>query len=309
MLFLNAMKTAVQEAVGGSATAPEQALQEKIATLEKCVSDEREAANVLDELRLQAEQSDPAVQKAKEEIDAIRSELGDVEDQLQKFDSKDQQQNDENTFGIEILEKRLKDAEKKLAEITRTIELKGKRDVLVAILGDAHRRARAAMTREISDEANKRIAELMPYNNIAIREIDRSLVLDGQEGGSVGETLSIAYAFLSTLFNRSEHQLPFVVDSPAGPIDLAVRPKIGELIPKLTSQFIAFTISSERERFVPRLKAASNGDLQFLTLFRKGPKDLQRAARASADVVETADCFLVGGESFFNDFQVDQEPG
>jgi len=147
----------------------------------------------------------------------------------------------------------------------------------------------------------------MPYNGISIERIDRSLVLVGQEGGSVGETLSIAYAFLSTLFNRSEQQLPFIVDSPGGPIDLAVRPKIGELIPHLTTQFIAFTISSERERFIPRLIVAADNNVQFVTMFRKGSKELQDAARREHDVQETVDGFIVGGESFFNDFQVDEE--
>lgn len=307
VLFLNAMKTAIDEAVGASWTRPEEAIRGKITALEKAVADEREAINDLEQLRSQAEQSDPAVKRAKEEIDSLRHELAHVDAELAKYDSKDQQQNDENTYGIEILEKRLRDAERKLAEITRTMELKAKRDVLVSILNDAHGRARTAMSQEICSEANNRIRELMPYNDISIERIDHSLVLEGQEGGSVGETLSIAYGFLSTLFNRSEHQLPFVVDSPAGPIDLAVRPKIGELIPNLTSQFIAFTISSERERFVPRLMTASNGNVQFLTMFRKGSTELQRAARAAADVLETPDGFIVGGETFFNEFQLDEE--
>ena len=49
-------------------------------------------------------------------------------------------------------------------------------------------------------------------------------------------------------------------------IDLAVRPRIGDLIPRLTDQFIAFTISSERAGFVQRLKQAAGGDVQFLTV-------------------------------------------
>lgn len=307
VMFLNSLKTAVSEAVGAAPESAEQILKAKIADLEEIVGEERELINVLDGFRLEAEQSDPAVQRAKEEIDSLKSSLHGVEEELEKFYSKDQQQGTDNTFGIDVLEKRLKDAERKLAEITRTIELKAKRDVLIGILEDAHHRARTAITSEICEQTNQRIQELLPHNSIAIERIDRSLVLENQEGGSVGETLSIAYAFLSTLFNRSEHQLPFVVDSPAGPIDLAVRPKIGDLIPRLTEQFIAFTISSERERFIPRLKAASGHDLQFLTLFRKGPAELQRLARASADCTETADGFIVSGESFFNDFQLDEE--
>ena len=78
-----------------------------------------------------------------------------------------------------------------------------------------------------------RIEQLMPHNDIRISEIDGCLRLDNQSGGSVGETLSVAYAFLSTLFHRSDqHQLPFVVDSPANPIDLAIRPNIGALVPR-----------------------------------------------------------------------------
>lgn len=307
VIFLNAMKTAIDEAVGTSLTRPEELIREKIATLEKAVAGERDAINDLEELRRQAEQSDPAVKRAKEEIDSLKRDLAHVDAELAKFASKDQQQNDENTFGIDILEKRLRDAERKLAEIKGTIELKAKRDVLVSLLSDAHGRARTAMSQEICSEANERIASLMPYNNISIERIDRSLLLVGQEGGSVGETLSIAYAFLSTLFNRSEQQLPFIVDSPAGPIDLAVRPKIGELIPHLTTQFIAFTISSERERFIPRLIVAADNNVQFLTMFRKGSRELQDAARREHDVQETVDGFIVGGESFFNDFQVDEE--
>ena len=133
------------------------------------------------------------------------------------------------------------------------------------------------------------------------------MILDGQEGGSAGETLAIAYAFLATLFHRADHQLPFVVDSPAGPIDLAVRPKIGELIPKLSGQFIAFTISSERDKFVEPLKRSSNSEIQFVTLFRKGTKALELGEPKDGTVLETVDGLNVQGESFFNGFQIEEE--
>lgn len=305
--LLNSMKTAIQEAVGLSLAEPEKALVSKIGSLEKAVAEERNALNELDQLRLEAEESDPAVKRAKEEIEQLKSDLRQIDQALEKFDSKDQEQNDDKTFGIDIVEKRIKNAEDKLAEISHTMELKTKRDILVKIINDAHGRARAGITREICDDGNRRISELMPYNDISIDRIERSLILQGQEGGSVGETLSVAYAFLATLFHRSEHQLPFVVDSPAGPIDLAVRPKIAVLIPSLTGQFIAFAISSERERFVSRLKAASSTEVQFITLFRKGSTELESAARAESDYSETQDGLTVRGESFFNDFQLDTE--
>ena len=222
---------------------------------------------------------------------------------LKKFESKDDSLSEDKPFGIEIIKKRIADAERKLAEITHTLTEKAKRDALKGIIGNAHGKAREGITLDLCAQANQRIGILMPYNAIWIDKIERSLILTGQEGGSIGETLSIAYAFLATLFHRSDHQLPFIVDSPASPIDLAIRPKIGELIPKLTEQFIAFTISSERERFTASLKQASDNGIQFVTLFRKGSEELEDSARSIGTVTETSDGMIVEGENFFNDFQ------
>lgn len=305
--LLNIMKTSIHEAVRENTAEPEKALRTKVFSLEEIVAEEREASTSLDALRLEAEQSDPAVKQAKEDIEILKSELREVNEALEKYDSTDERHGSGLTFGIEILERRHRDAERKLAEITRTIELKDKRDILLAILQKAHETSKKVIALEICRETNSRISALMPHNNLLVERIDRSLVLAGQGGGSVGETLSIAYAFLATLFDRSEHKLPFVVDSPAGAIDLAVRPKVGELIPRLSDQFVAFTISSERERFIASLEKSSKTKLQFLTLFRKGSKELQKAARAEQDFEETADGFLVRGSEFFNNFQIEEE--
>lgn len=305
--LLNAMKAAIKDAVGEEPCEGERDLNTRISGLASAVEEEHEARNDRDSLRLEAEQADPAVKSARDDIESLRAQIESVNDDLEKFESKDQTQNDDRTYGIEILEKRINDAERKLAEITHTLTEKAKRDTLTAIINNAHKKARTGITSELCDQANARISELMPHNNISIERIEQNLILDGQEGGSVGETLSIAYAFLATLFHRSDHQLPFVVDSPAGPIDLAVRPKIGKLIPNLTGQFIAFTISSERARFIAPLKRASNTDIQFITLFRKGSAELQQAAHEKGTVLETSDGLNVTGEDFFNEFQIEKE--
>ena len=123
----------------------------------------------------------------------------------------------------------------------------------------------------------------------------------------MGETLSVGYAFLSTLFNRAEqHQLPFLVDSPANPIDLEIRHKIGELVPRLSGQFIAFMISAERDKFLSGLMRA-NLPVQFLTLFRKGATLHESKAKSELSCRETADGYVVVGEKFFHEFQVDAE--
>lgn len=305
--LLNSMKTAIKDAIGDIPEEAEDDLDTRMANLSSAMDEEREARNDLDALRLDAEQADPAVKSARDEIEALRGQIDDVVEELEKFESKDEDQGDDRTYGIEIIEKRIQNAEDRLAEITHTMSLKAKRDTLTSIINSAHEKARQGITSELCEQANNRISELMPHNNILIDRIEHNLILKGQEGGSVGETLSVAYAFLATLFHRSDHQLPFVVDSPAGPIDLAVRPKIGELIPNLTGQFIAFTISSERARFIAPLKRASNTEIQFVTLFRKGSEELERAAHEKGTVLETSDGLNVAGEEFFNEFQLEEE--
>lgn len=305
--LLNSMKTAIKDAIGDTTDEAEKDLNSKMASLGTAVEEERDARNDRDSLRLEAEQADPAVKSARDDIESLRNQIEAVDAELEKFDSKNQTQNDDRTYGIEILQRRIDDAERKLAEITHTLTEKAKRDALTAIINSAHKKARTGITKELCEQANARISELMPHNSISIERIERNLILEGQEGGSVGETLSIAYAFLATLFHRSDHQLPFVVDSPAGPIDLAVRPKIGELIPNLTGQFIAFTISSERSRFITPLKRASHTEIQFITLFRKGSQELEREAHDKGTVLETGDGLNVTGEDFFNAFQLEEE--
>ena len=305
--FLNSMKTSIQDAVGLSRIRAEEDLEDGIRALELLVAQRRDAANDLEELRLDAEQADPAVRRASERIRDLEAQISGVDDELAKYVSHDSQQNDDRTFGIKEIADRLDDAERLLAEIKGTISLRQKRDILARVIENARERAQALIAADICAEANGRIRELMPDNQIDIDHIDRCLVLRGQEGGSAGETLAIAYAFLATLFNRSEHQLPFIVDSPAGPIDLAVRPRIGELIPRLTDQFIAFTISSERAGFVQKLKQAAGGDVQFLTIYRKGTLAAQSAPAITSSITETVDGVLVEGEEFFNSFQLDNE--
>jgi len=150
----------------------------------------------------------------------------------------------------------------------------------------------------------------MPHNGIRIKQIDGCLKLDtGKTGASVGETLGVAYAFLSTLFSRNEFHLPFVVDSPAGPLDRPKRTAVAELIPKLAGQFVAFVISTEHDGFQDALERACPGKIQYLTLFRKGDKKLERSALQEAQVTQTNDGMLVTGQDFFEGFQLEKEGG
>lgn len=305
--FLNAMKEDIQDALRADKDDRESQLKEQLEALIQLTGNLRETSQRAEHLRLQAESSDPRAKKARDEYESLSQKLDEVSRDLEKFADSDDSLDWEKTYGVEVIKARIEREEERLAEINNTLDLKRKRDVLQGILGDAYEKARSGINRKLCDEANERIYRLLPNNAIRIEKIDGCLALEGQEGGSAGETLSVAYAFLATLFNRSEHSLPFIVDSPAGPIDNDVRPKIGELVPKLSSQFIAFIISSERPYFVGPLIGAAAEPVNFMTVFRKSDSRAANYQQGGYEYREEGDGVIVSGERFFDEFQVDLE--
>ena len=315
--LLNAIKSRISDNIGTEPHLPAKALDRSMHEFATRMKERDLALNTLQGLETEAAESDPEVKKAQQDIERLEDESNDLTDSLTVY-SNDREERSKldrirstdpnDLFSIRVVSEGIAILEQQVDEARETLNLREKRDTLRHILDLAHSKASRAIADEIRDEANSRIEQLMPHNDIRISEIDGCLRLDNQSGGSVGETLSVAYAFLSTLFHRSEqHQLPFVVDSPANPIDLAIRPNIGALVPKLTGQFVAFMISSERENFLAQLKNSGRGDTQFITLFRKGAADYETTASAHPSCVKTADGYRVTDEGFFNEFQLDKE--
>lgn len=304
--LLNSMKTDIEEALKGKSALNEKTLTQELNELDELRTKSRQAYNDLDFVKNEIDGIDPEAKKVREELEKLMTRQDEIESEL-KILNEDDPSGNEGSNSIDTIKRLLKEAEKKLEEVTDTINLGKKRDILKNILIESYDKSMSYITSEIRNETNEKIEELMPDNNIRIEKIDKCLVLKGQSGGSAGEQLSIAYAFLATLFSRSEHTLPFIVDSPAGPIDLAIRPKIGNLIPQLTDQFVAFTISSEREKFVSALKKKSESSIQYLTVFKSGNNDLEEDIKQEQDCTQTQDGYIVEGENFFNKFQIDEE--
>ena len=304
--LLNQLKGEVTNLVGNEADSHEVELKQKIYALDKARQQEEDSKTERDAIKNKAVADDPKLEEVAQKINRLEETLRRLKDDLSKFEDPDPSRRDPYTYGIQVLEDRLKIAKFQLAQATDTLELKDKGDLLTKIIEKAHYKAKQGISVTLCQEANKRIKELMPSNIIRIQKITQSLVLQGQEAGSVGETLSIGYAFLSTLFNGTDHKLPFIVDSPANPIDLEVRANVAQLVPKLSHQFIAFTISSERDGFLPSLETASDdGDIQYITMFRK---DIQSDDDLNGEhAKESIDGWCVHGKTYFQRFQLDEE--
>lgn len=305
--LLNALKSDVDQYLGGNS----EELRDEIGRLTKEIAEEtrrrQHCRNELEVAKHSVSADDPELGSAQERINSLEIQVKGVEEEIEKYENPDERYKDENTLGIVVLQRRLDDAERKLAEITHTIELKEKRDLLEKILRTAHNNARERLIADVVKESNSRIKELIPHNNIRIRDIEHCLKLEGQEGGSVGETLCVAYAFLSTLFTKTKHELPFVVDSPAGSIDLRVREQVAELVPKLSHQFIAFIISAEREGFLDSLEDSVGSKIQYVTLFRSSIDNAGISVDGSDQLVESDDGKVVIGRHYFRGFHIDRE--
>ncbi|VEP18691.1 hypothetical protein H1P_860017 [Hyella patelloides LEGE 07179] len=214
-----------------------------------------------------------------------------------------------NVFNcLKELDRLIRQAEDDVAEATNTISLHKKTQIIKKILSQARKQAREKLRKFIIDETNQRISQLLSRNPVILEDIQDSLKLQNRKGASEGQTLSVSYAFLATLFNQSTYQLPFIVDSPAISLDLNVRTEVANLIPSLSKQFLAFTISSERQGFIDRLHQVATKEVEYLTLFRKASEmkhiwqDLD-----SSIFTETTDGVLVEGKEFFEQFDLEDE--
>lgn len=118
---------------------------------------------------------------------------------------------------------------------------------------------------------NEKLAVLAPSEALRVTRIGGALELEAsglaqKEGVSEGQSLAVAYAFLTSLLADAPYRLPFIVDSPAVSLDTQVRREVGELIPDLFGQMIMFVISSEREGFADAFY--NRKGVRFLTIWR-----------------------------------------
>ena len=309
--LLNTIKSDISSHIGTNPdTAPDE-FKKLLEELQKASRGEQKARTILGSIKTDAVHADPALERKVASTSELQNQIGRLDKDLEKFDDPSEipgTNGFEQATGIKVLKQHLKTVESKLAQVGETILLKSKTDLLVKLLNNARIESKKEITKFICDNTNQFINRIMPHNAIQIEGVDRCLRLGyGKGGGSQGETLSTAYAFLSTLFNSSDHQLPFVVDSPAGPLDSPKRRAIAKLIPDCTQQFVAFTISTERLNFQDTLHQIAGNNIQYLTLFRNGDPLLEAAAKGLPNISSFSDGTVVPGKKFFETFQVDEE--
>lgn len=229
----------------------------------------------------------PQVEQLQSEIEVLIGQISSAQTQLEIIESKDE---DDETLTEEnnLHKARRADAEyeAKIASTTKTNAALRKKNVVQDLVNEIKTQATAALKEEIIKKANDKISRVIKDDYIEIESIDGYIKLKDREGASDGQTLSIGYCFLGTLFEEAELEFPFVIDSPTGKMDFDKRQAVANIIPGVFNQMIAFVQSAEVKCFADRFY--KNTDTQYLTIV------------ASKDTGEIA---IHKGIAFFDSYQ------
>ncbi|KDA04225.1 AAA family ATPase [Hyphomonas oceanitis] len=159
-----------------------------------------------------------------------------------------------------------------LREVSDSFKLSQQRDMLLSQLQRIEQQSLETLRELIRIETNKRLEKLVRMEELRVARIDGALELtsdkvERRDNVSEGQSLSVAYAFLTSLLSKAPFDLPFVVDSPAVSLDLDVRREVSRIIPNLFNQMVLFVISSERAAFAETFY--QRPDTQFVTLEKR----------------------------------------
>lgn len=164
---------------------------------------------------------------------------------------------------------KLKDRTRTLGTAEGTLSFRQKADKLSAIVTTAQRSALRRLRESVRLRTNTYLERILANEMISVSSIDGHLHLKGSAGEkkdsvSEGQKLAVSYAFLAALLADADHELPFIVDSPAVSLDVQLRRTVGELVPPLFGQMLMFVISSEREGFADTF--FDKNDSRFMTI-------------------------------------------
>ena len=179
----------------------------------------------------------------------------------------------------------------RLADATQTVVFYQKSKAFQAFIDQVIATSLTTLKEGIRLETNKKVQRFLGKADVFVESIGSGLKISGREDVSQGQSLAIAYAFLSSLFSESPHRLPFVVDSPVGAMDIEVRREVARVIPDMFPQLVVFIISSERQGFVEKISGRTG--VQYLTVY-ENPK-------GSGRVVSSPD------PKVFNSFHSEEE--
>lgn len=243
-------------------------------TLKK-LQNKREELKQAEQERARLDLDDPNLNDKLEgiikQIDAEERKRNDKQDELRRLKTNDKIEHQESGLywknNIPLCKRKREQWKKQLRQASGTVNFGKKADLLEDIFNDFIDRYLKSLKNKQIEDTNEKLERILGLSKVQVEDIDSSIKIEGRDDISEGQALSIAYAYLSTLFEDSALDVPFVIDSPAVSIDYEKRAEVAPIISNLFDQLIIFIISPERKSFVDELKS---NDIQYCTIHKTG---------------------------------------
>lgn len=242
--------------------------------LQKKLEDHQANEKAMARLKLEAqERGDEDMGPLREQEEEIKADLAALKTEIERLETADpmKQWAHQSTpkTNIPLARRHLKECKETLKEVKASYRLSCQRDQLLDQLQRIEKKALADLREVIREETNDRLATLVQMEDLRVERIAGALELSSNKASrkddvSEGQSLSVAYAFLTALLSKAPFELPFIVDSPAVSLDLDVRKEVSSVIPTLFEQMILFVISSEEAAFAENFYERE--DTRFVTL-------------------------------------------
>ena len=271
ILVINKMKLALRES---SADATE--FTTVATTLNGHLRDLHHNKMAHDQLELdRIEAGDIEMERLRAEQRQLERDLEDAQETLEKLTTRDPVRHralgSTHDNNIPLCDAEVKRCQEKLATATDTLKFVQQSERLKKIVSAVSALALDRLREHVRNATNDKLAQLIPSEALRVARIGGALELGStglatKSNVSEGQSLAVAYAFLTSLLTEAPYRLPFIVDSPAVSLDTEVRREVGELIPGLFDQMIMFVISSEREGFADAFYDREN--VRYITLWR-----------------------------------------
>lgn len=262
---INSMKSAIRNRDYNTT------LQDEIDSLNKLILEKNKIKSDWDRLQVQrTESGDDRLEELQEAKSMLEQEIERKSDELRILVTKDKLEKENLNYdeNISKCEEELAKYETKINKALGVLSYIESAKRLKKYLSEIEDITLLKLKERIKSETNEKLASIIKSELIRVEKIEGYLKLEGKTGASEGQSLAIAYSFLGSMFETSSFDLPFIVDSPAGSLDLSVRREVSKIIPHLFNQLIVFITSGERQGFTEYFKNMPEKSVQFLTIFK-----------------------------------------
>ena len=219
----------------------------------------------------------------------------------------------ENIKSISGVKLALTHINQKIAEKEGYEENLNKMEKFKEVLEVSSFKARKSILEELRKQVNKKIHSSHQDSSFMISDIDKSLNIDNQEGGSGGQQVTAVTSFALSILERSGVEFPLLIDHPVTPLHYEARPAISKMLTNICDQSICFVINTEKPGFITedlntKIHSYLQDNMSLHTIYRtnegvRQPKEVPDKKLT----LETSNGKITSDKNFFLNFTLESE--